>query len=103
VLFEEVSGTLFCGDLFTHFGEVSATTTNDLVGVALESEQFGGPTALTPSTAPTIRQLADLDVRTLALMHGPAFVGDCASALRGLADGYAQRFDEATALTGASV
>ena len=88
VLFEETTGTLFCGDLFTRFGEDAPTTTNDIVEAALEAEQFGGPTALTPSTAPMIRQLANLDVTTLALMHGPAFQGDCTKTLIELGDGY---------------
>jgi len=48
-------------------------------------------TCLTPSTAPTMRSLAELEPRTLALMHGPSFAGDCAGALRDLADAYAHR------------
>ena len=48
VLYEETTGTLFCGDLFTRYGERHATTTDDIVEAALEAEQFGGPTALTP-------------------------------------------------------
>ena len=83
---------MFCGDLFTRFGEAPATTTDDIVEEAIASEAFGAPTALTPATAPVLRGLADLDVRTLALMHGPAYVGDCSTALRGLADGYAGLF-----------
>jgi len=89
VLYEETTRTLFCGDLFTRFGEGSPTTTEDIVEVALEAEQFGGPTALTATTSSTIRQLAELDVSTLALMHGPAFQGDCTKALLELGDGYA--------------
>jgi hypothetical protein len=68
-------------------------TTDDIVAAALEFEALGA-TALTPATAPTMRGLADLGVETLALMHGPAFNGDCAAALRGLADGYAKLFAE---------
>jgi flavorubredoxin len=90
VLYEEHTRTLFCGDLFTRFGESSVTTTDDIVEVALEAESFGAPTALTPSTAPAIRGLAELDIETLALMHGPAYAGDCTKALLELADGYAQ-------------
>lgn len=97
VLYEEVTHTLFCGDLGTRFGESPATTTDDIVEAALEAEQFGGPTALTPSTAPTIRRLADLEVDTLALMHGPAYQGDCTKTLLELADGYAARFATASA------
>jgi flavorubredoxin len=92
VLYEETTRTLFCGDLFTRFGESAPTTTDDLVEAAIEAEAFGGPTALTASTAPRIRELAQLEVETLALMHGPAYQGDCTKALLGLADGYAHLF-----------
>src|SRR5436190_22388677 len=77
VLYEETTGTLFCGDLFTRFGESEPMTNEDLVEAALDGEQFGAPTALTPSTAPTIRRLSELGVTTLALMHGPSYSGDC--------------------------
>ncbi len=97
VLYEEVTGTLLSGDLFARFGESVPTTTDDIVEAALASEDFGAPTALTPTTAPTIRQLAELDVRAIALMHGPTFVGKCSEALRGLADEYAQMFTDASA------
>ena len=97
VLYEEVTGTLFCGDLFTRFGESAPTTDDDIVEAAIESEQFGGPTALTAATAPMIRGLADLDVKTLALMHGPSYLGDCSKALLGLADGYARMYADAAA------
>jgi flavorubredoxin len=90
VLYEETTRTLFCGDLFTRFGESDPTTTADIVEAALEAEQFGGPTALTPTTAPMIRELAKLDLDTLALMHGPSFQGDCNKALLELGDGYEQ-------------
>jgi hypothetical protein len=39
----------------------------------------------------TIRRLAEFSPRTLALMHGPSFSGDGASALRALANDYDQR------------
>ena len=95
VLFEEVTGTLFCGDLFTRFGESAPIVDDDIVGAALESEAFGAPTALTPSTAPTIRAMAAVQPRVLALMHGPAYTGDCGKALEELADGYAQMLEQA--------
>jgi flavorubredoxin len=94
VMFEESTGTLLCGDLFTAFGEAPATTTADIVEAAIASEQFGAPTALTARTAPMLRELAALDVNALALMHGPTFTGDCNKALVGLADGYATLFEE---------
>ena len=44
-----------------------------------------------------MRMLADLEPRTLALMHGPAFAGDSAAALRDLADAYEARVTRAVA------
>jgi flavorubredoxin len=93
VLFDETTATLFCGDLFTQLGDGPAIVHDaDLTGPALVAEDLFGATGITASTAPTLRRLADLEPRTLALMHGPAFVGDCAGALRDLADAYEARF-----------
>lgn len=100
VLFEEVTGTLFCGDLFTRFGESASTVDDDIVGAALDSEQFGAPTALTPATAPMIRGMAALRPNLLALMHGPSYTGDCAEALEELADGYAEMLEGASPAAG---
>lgn len=94
VLFEETTATLLCGDLFTMLGDGPATTDDDLVTRAAQAEDVFGATALTPSTAPTIRRLAELEPRNLALMHGPSFVGgagDAAEQLRLLADDYEKR------------
>jgi flavorubredoxin len=92
VLFEETTRTLFCGDLFTQFGDGPALVHDiDLVGLALQADDAFGAN-LTPVTAPTIRRLAALEPRTLALMHGPAFAGDCTAVLRDLADAYEARF-----------
>lgn len=90
LLYEETTNTLLCGDLFTQVGDSAPTTSDDIVEPALEGERRYGATALTPSTAPTLRRLAELSPAVLGLMHGPAFVGDGASALMRLADGYAQ-------------
>ncbi len=46
----------------------------------------------------TIRGLAELAPRTLALMHGPSFAGDGAAALRALADDYDRRTADPRAL-----
>jgi flavorubredoxin len=97
VLYDETSRTLFCGDLFTRFGESAATTTDDIVEVSIAMEEFGAPTALTPTTAPMIRRLAELDIDTLALMHGPTYKGDCTKALLELADGYEHMLAAASA------
>jgi flavorubredoxin len=92
VMFDETTRTLFCGDLFTQTGEGPALVHDaDLIQPALDAEDLFGATALTPATATTIRQLADLEPRTLALMHGPAFAGGCRQALLDLADAYEAR------------
>jgi flavorubredoxin len=93
VMFDETTRTLFCGDLFTQVGEGPALVHDaDIVQPALDAEDLFGATALTAATAPTLRALADLEPRTLALMHGPAHAGDCRQALLDLADAYDARF-----------
>jgi flavorubredoxin len=91
VLFEESTATLFCGDLFTHVGDPPPLTEQDLVGPALAAEDLFLATALTPATGPTLRRLAELEPKALAVMHGASFHGDGAAALRALADGYEAR------------
>ena len=56
------------------------------MGPASAAEDMYGAFSLAASSGMRIRRLADLDIATLALMHGPAFTGDCSGALRGLAD-----------------
>lgn len=90
LLFEEVTGTLLCSDLFTHEGDVEAVTESDVVGRAKQSliEGQKGPLAnpypYTPMTEPILQGLADLHPKQLALMHGSSFIGDGAQALRDL-------------------
>lgn len=91
LLYEETTGTLLCGDLFTHFGHVPALVEDDIVGPAAVAEDVFKATCLTPDTGPTIRRLAELKPRTLALMHGSSFAGDCHAALLALADDYDRR------------
>ena len=91
VLYEETTGTLFCGDLFTQVGDGPAVTSTDLLDAAAQAEDMFGSTCLTPGTAPTIRALAALEPRTLAIMHGSSYEGDGATALLALADEYDRR------------
>lgn len=92
LLYDATTKTLFCGDLFTRFGEYVASTTDDIVGPAVQAEDDApGSLALHPSSGDTIRRLAELDVTTLALMHGPAFTGDCRTALLDLAGDFDRR------------
>jgi flavorubredoxin len=91
LVYEEATGTLFCGDLFTQVGNERALTEGDIVGPAIAAEDMFRASSLNPGTGDTIRKLAALTPRTLALMHGPSFAGDCAGALRALADDYDAR------------
>ncbi|MBC5815713.1 MAG: MBL fold metallo-hydrolase [Candidatus Eremiobacteraeota bacterium] len=96
VIYEETTRTLFAGDLFTRLGKGTHTTDASILEPALDAEDRFGATALTPATAPTIRNLADLDIATLALMHAPAFTGDASKELQQLADAYETRLQAAT-------
>ena len=92
VLYDTTTRTLFCGDLFTRLGEFPALSTDDIVGPAVHAEDtLPGSLSLHPTSSTTIRRLADLDIDTLALMHGPAFSGDCRTALLDLADDFDRR------------
>ena len=97
VLFEESTQTLLCGDLFSHVGDGSALVESDIVAPAIAAEEMFRATCLTPATAPTIRRLADLAPRRLAVMHGSSFAGDASGALRALAAYYGRKLESATA------
>ena len=100
VLFDETTGTLLCGDLFTQVGEAGDGARRGHGhprprGRGHVPRHLPDPVHRTHHAA-----LADLAPRTLALMHGPSFTGDCAGALRDLADGYAERLTLAAAAAG---
>ena len=97
VLYEETTGTLLCGDLFTQLGDGPALTGNDIVGPAIAAEDLFSFSSLNPGMGATIRGLAELAPRNLALMHGPSFSGDGAAALHALADDYDRRVRDRTA------
>ena len=99
VLYEETSGTLLCGDLFTQLGDGAALTEGDIVGPAIAAEDIFQYSSLNPGMGATIRRLAKLAPQRLALMHGPSFAGDGAAALRAMADDYDRRMAERLAAT----
>ena len=88
VLFEETDRVLLCSDLMHQLGDVEPVTSGDVVGryrQAFETYQQS-PVLMdyVPYTENTKRQLANLAAlqpRTLAAMHGSTFVGDGAAAL----------------------
>jgi flavorubredoxin len=90
VLFEETERTLFCSDLFHHFGNVEPLVTGDLIDPtrrAMQQMQAGplaGYMPYTRATKSVLKQLAALKPRTLAVMHGSSFQGNAADQLEGL-------------------
>jgi flavorubredoxin len=86
VLYEETTGTLLCGDLFSAVGAGPAVVEDDVVGPAMAAEQMFHAMSLAPQTGPVLRSLADLEPTTLAIMHGSSYRGDGGKALRDLAD-----------------
>lgn len=91
MLFEETNRTLFCSDLFLHGGDVDPLTESDVIGKArkamvdFQSTQLLNSSPYTGNTERRMEELADLQPRTLAIMHGSSFRGDGGNALRGLA------------------
>ncbi|MGI8757002.1 MAG: MBL fold metallo-hydrolase [Acidimicrobiales bacterium] len=95
IFYDETTRTLLCGDLFTQTGLPPATTEGDIIAPAIAGEDLFHASSLAPSSGATIRGLAALDIDVLALMHGPAFNGDCKAALLGLADDFDRRISAA--------
>jgi flavorubredoxin len=88
VLFEETTGTLLCGDLFSSVGAGPSLVEADVVGPAMAAEAMFHATSLAPSTGATLRALGDLEPTTLAIMHGSSYRGDGKQALYDLAGAY---------------
>jgi flavorubredoxin len=85
VLYEETTRTLLCGDLFTQLGPGPAVTTGYLIDAALAAEEVLRTTTPGDAVPRALEHLADLEPRTLAVMHGSSFEGDGGAALRELA------------------
>ena len=91
VLFEETRKTLFCSDLFHHFGDVAPVTSSDLIEPArkaMQQMQQGVLADYMPYTSQTegvLRGLAALKPETLAVMHGSSYVGTSDKLLTDLA------------------
>ena len=91
VFYEETTGTLLCGDLFTQLGDGLAVSHDSPMDAAAAAEDAFGYSSLAPNTVATVQRLAELEPTTLALMHGPAHAGDGGAWLSELADSYAGR------------
>jgi len=101
VLFEETRKTLFCSDLFHHFGNVEPLTTSDLIEPtrkAMRQMQQGPLAGYMPYTRQTegvLRSLSGLKPETLAVMHGSSYTGEAARPLNELAGIIKEHFDQA--------
>lgn len=91
LFFEEADRTLLCSDLFFHPADPEPLIESGVVERAKESmiAAVDGPLAndmpFTPYTIRTFERLAALEPKTLAVMHGSSFRGDCRSAILNLA------------------
>ncbi len=100
LLFEETQGTLFTSDLFLHNGDAPPLTENDVVEPARQAllAYQAGPLAhafqYTPLMEETLRKLAGLKPKQLAIMHGSSFRGDGGRALSELAEMFAATLGE---------
>jgi len=87
VMFEESDKTLLCSDLFHQNGDSIALTDRDILEAHKSSMLFfeSGPlmdyTPYNHKTKAMLLELAALEPRTLATMHGSSFFGDCSKAL----------------------
>lgn len=100
VLFEETTKTLFCSDLFHHFGDTQPLTTDSLIEPTQQGMQLlqQGPLAgympYTSQTEGVLRKLADLKPETLAVMHGSSYQGAGDQLLHDLAGVIKATFDQ---------
>ena len=84
-LSETTTRTLFCGDLFTQFGDRhDAITEGDILEASEAGRSRMDYYAHSPNTGRVLAALADTAPTTLACMHGSAWRGDGASMLRAL-------------------
>jgi flavorubredoxin len=99
VLFEETRKTLYCSDLFHHFGNVDAATSSDLIAPTrdamrlLQQGPLAGYMPYTRATAGILRSLAELKPETLAVMHGSSYRGAGDRQLLELAKVIQENFD----------
>jgi flavorubredoxin len=88
-MMEETSKTLLCGDLFTQPGsEHKPVIEGDILG---PSEAFRGAMdyfSHARGARAQLERIAAMEPRTLACMHGSAWVGDGAKLIRALAEAW---------------
>ncbi len=91
LLFDETTRTLFCSDLVQQNGDTPATITSDVVGptrdamLAFQEGPLANYLAYTHATDGIMQELAALEPRALATMHGATYLGDGGRVLREVA------------------
>ena len=87
IMYEETNRTLLCSDLFHQNGDVVDLTDKDVLGAYKNAiiEYEKGPllqySPYTHYTSKLLNALAELKPKTLAIMHGSSYYGDCHKAL----------------------
>lgn len=87
VMFEETNKTLLCSDLFHQNGDVMPLTDVDILEghkksmLELEKSPLMDYVPYNHNTGRLLKELADLNPKTLATMHGSSFYGNCSKAL----------------------
>jgi len=96
IVYDETTKTLLCGDLFTPTGSPAATTTEDIIGPAIAAEDISTrhPGPVERCHRAPLGRVRRGHARADA---GPAFTGDCRSALADLAADFDRRIAEAAA------
>jgi flavorubredoxin len=106
VMFEESERTLLCSDLFHQNGDLVALTDKDILESHKSSILFfeSGPlmdyAPYTHKTKGMLDELAALQPKTLATMHGSSFFGNCSQALKDLDEVMKEVWGEKTANAG---
>lgn len=91
LLFEETNGTLLSSDLFHQNGNVEPLTESDVIErvrqtlIDYQAGPFANYIPYTKNTDSILQKLAGFKPRTIAPMHGSAYVGDGERAIRDLA------------------
>ncbi len=91
LFYEETDQTLFTSDLFHQNGEVEALTPHSLADrcsellQGMQQSPFSDYIPYSPRVESILRELADYEPRTLAVMHGSSFYGDGKKAIQELA------------------
>lgn len=91
LMYEEVTGTLLCSDLLGQIGDRPALAQDDIVALALEGERVFRSMCVNADTTATLQRLAQLQPKTLAIMHGASLSGNGAAALTRFAEGLARQ------------